>query len=377
MREKIEVFKAGKHRAMDGREYEFSEADVAAIAAAYDPALAPAPHVLGHPKADAPAWGWAKGLIAEGGTLFAESEQVDEDFAAGVEAGRYRNRSASFYAPNDARNPKPGSWYLRHIGWLGAQAPAVKGLAPAFSEEHTEAVDFAAAEAWSVKALFRGLRDFMIEKFSLEEADRVLPSWTVDNIEPMEAPAAFAEGEATEPGAAGESTTAAADEPAPPLGEPGPDIIDPAAARAAELDAREADLAKRERDLATREQADREAAFAEDRAEDATFLDGLVAEGRLPPIHRDRVAGIFARLGGDSSVSFSEPNADPRAELRDLLSGLGVSINFGESAAGDGFNPHGSEAAPEIARRIRETIAAAKARGETLSASQAAALIGR
>jgi len=50
MKSTIQVFKAGKHRAIDNREYAFSEADVAGIAAAYDPALHAAPYVLGHPR---------------------------------------------------------------------------------------------------------------------------------------------------------------------------------------------------------------------------------------------------------------------------------------------------------------------------------------
>ncbi len=45
-----------------------------------------------------------------------------------VKAGRFKSRSASFYHPDNPNNPKPGVYYLRHVGFLGAQPPAVKGL---------------------------------------------------------------------------------------------------------------------------------------------------------------------------------------------------------------------------------------------------------
>lgn len=359
MLETIQAFKAGKHRAIDGRTYEFSEADVAAIAASYDPALQAAPIVLGHPKTNDPAWGWVKGLAVEGGKLVATTERVDPAFAEGVDAGRYRYVSAAFYSPQDVANPKPGAWYLRHVGYLGAVAPAVKGLEPAFSSDASEFVAFGAADGFWVKDLFRGFRDFIIEKFSLEEADRILPSYAIDNIERDEQPAAFAEGGADDAG--GDGSVAAATPAEPVIGDAGAD----------DLAQREADLQVREADVAAREAAFAEHGRAEARAEDATFLDGLVTEGRLPPAQRDRVAAIFARLGGDETVAFAEADADPRAELRELLGGLGVSIAFAEVAAPNGFD--GQLDATELARRAGDLVSAAHAAGESLSYADAVA----
>ncbi|MFN3523928.1 MAG: hypothetical protein ACK4YQ_16905 [Phenylobacterium sp.] len=377
MLESVQAFKAGKHRAIDGRVYEFSEADVAAIAASYDPALQAAPVVLGHPKTNDPAWAWVKGLKVEGGVLVADLERVAPAFAEAVDDGRYRYRSAAFYAPGDPSNPKPGAWYLRHVGYLGATPPAVKGLETAFSGEAESFVAFGVADGFWVKDLLRGVRDFFIEKFSLEDADRVLPSWAIDNIEreQSEPAAAFAEGDA-DPAPAGADTDAA---------DVGADTT-PAAAAADAVSGGAADdqLAEREAALQAREAsvAQREAAFAESarqdaRTEDAAYLDGLVAAGRLPPVHRDRVAAIFARLGGDQTVAFSEPDADPRAELRELLDGLGVSIAFAEVSGSDGFDATSAAAAPQIAEQIQAIRSEAAGRGETLSYSQAAARIGR
>jgi hypothetical protein len=50
--------------------------------------------------------------------------------------------SASFFSPGQEGNPEPSAYYLKHVGFLGAMAPAVKGLAPLnFSER--EALCFA------------------------------------------------------------------------------------------------------------------------------------------------------------------------------------------------------------------------------------------
>ena len=130
----IQIFKPGRHTAMSGAVLEFSAADLAASAAAYDPAKHEAPIVVGHPTLDAPAYGWIKGLAYADSALDAQPDQVDAAFAEMVAAGRFKKISASFYAPDAPGNPVPGVYYLRHVGFLGAAAPAVKGLrAPSFA----------------------------------------------------------------------------------------------------------------------------------------------------------------------------------------------------------------------------------------------------
>lgn len=88
------------------------------------------PLVIGHPAVDGPAWGWASRLAAGKDGLFASPSQLDPAFAKLVRAGRFKKVSASFYAPDNPNNFVPGVYYLRHVGFLGAQPPAVKGLAP-------------------------------------------------------------------------------------------------------------------------------------------------------------------------------------------------------------------------------------------------------
>lgn len=131
----LHIFKPGRHTAMNGQALAFSEADLAATCAAYDPAKHEAPLVVGHPAHDIPAYGWVKALAFNEGGIDATPAQVNSDFADMVAAGAFKKISAAFYAPDAPQNPVPGVYYLRHVGFLGAQPPAVKGLrSPAFAD---------------------------------------------------------------------------------------------------------------------------------------------------------------------------------------------------------------------------------------------------
>ena len=141
---RLHLFRQGCHVAMSGEAACFSAADLAACARAYDPARYPAPLVLGHPDSNGPAYGSVVALEADDGDLFAEVEPSPalRDL---VKAGRFKYLSASFWRPRTPGNPAPGSLSLRHVGFLGAHPPAVKGLAPvAFAES---LIDFAGCDA--------------------------------------------------------------------------------------------------------------------------------------------------------------------------------------------------------------------------------------
>lgn len=124
----IPIFQAGTHTAMSGDKRAFSDADLAATATAYDPALFDAPAVIGHPEHNGPAWGWVESLAIKGGLLMAKLRDLDASFVEMVRTKRFKKVSASFYLPDSPANPKPGVFYLRHIGFLGAAAPALKSL---------------------------------------------------------------------------------------------------------------------------------------------------------------------------------------------------------------------------------------------------------
>jgi hypothetical protein len=127
----IEILRAGTFTSQEGVKVTFSDADLDAIVANYDPDLEIAPLVIGHPKTDHPAYGWVGGLgLSEGGVVLAQPTDVEPSFAEAVRAKRYRKISVSVWPANHPRNPKPSAPYLKHVGFLGAVAPAVGGLKP-------------------------------------------------------------------------------------------------------------------------------------------------------------------------------------------------------------------------------------------------------
>lgn len=141
---RIEIMRPGNFTAMQGQQVAFTEDALRLAATAYDAQKAPAPVVIGHPAIEAPAYGWVKGMDFADGTLGAYVAELEPAFAEAVKAGRYRKVSASFFQPSAPSNPRPGVLYLRHVGFLGAAAPAVPGLKPvSFAAEDAEFMDFA------------------------------------------------------------------------------------------------------------------------------------------------------------------------------------------------------------------------------------------
>jgi len=145
-RKPITIMRTGTFTSVEGTQVSFGASDLAAIAASYDAASDPAPLVVGHPQLDAPAYGWAAGLKVEGDRLVADADKIEPAFAEAVNAGRYPKISSSFYPPDHPANPKPGAWYLKHIGFLGGAAPAVKGLGTVHFSEASDSAPLATFE---------------------------------------------------------------------------------------------------------------------------------------------------------------------------------------------------------------------------------------
>lgn len=149
---RVEIMRPGRFTPSTGNEVEFREDTLRLIATSYDAAKSPAPVVVGHPKTNEPAFGWVKGLDFAEGTLGAYIADLEPSFAEAVKAKRYQKVSASFFRPDAPANPRPGVFYLRHVGFLGAAAPAVPGLKPvSFAADDEGALDFSHdAEAFGV-----------------------------------------------------------------------------------------------------------------------------------------------------------------------------------------------------------------------------------
>lgn len=323
----LQIFKSGTHVAEDGRMLTFSDADVQQIADSYDPALHEAPIVVGHPKTDLPAYGWGKALSAQKGVLFAEPHQVDTEFADMVNAGRFKKISASVFMPDSPGNPTPGKYYLRHIGFLGAQPPAVKGLKSAAFADGEDAACFAMpldSLGWSLTDLFQRLRDWIIDREGTEAADKVIPQSQIRWI-----------GDATrsEDKAAQLSLSYAAHSDAHTT----PESEMSEATKAAQFAEREQALSQQASTLDAREKA-LAAREATARREDvAAFAEGLVTDGKLLPRNKAPVIELLLALpAGAQPLNFADGDTQvtkPAEQvLRELLDGMPKVVDFAEKS---------------------------------------------
>jgi hypothetical protein len=125
----MEIFRAGDYsKAGKGV---ITAADLSRVVRNYDPAFHEAPETLGHRSDDQPAYGWIDALALDGDTLLAREKQVDPKFAEARQAGKFKKRSAGFYC--DENGQVTG---LRHVAWLGAGVPEVKGLQDIAFNDH-------------------------------------------------------------------------------------------------------------------------------------------------------------------------------------------------------------------------------------------------
>ena len=319
----IQIFRAGKHTASSGASLSFSESDLKACAEAYDPAKHEAPIVVGHPRHDAPAYGWVKSLAFADG-LDAEPCQVDPAFAEMWAAGRFKKISASFYSPDSPQNPVPGVYYLRHVGCLGAQPPAVKGLrSPEFKEAEEGVIEFADWDDVQNAGLWRRLRDWLIGEKGLDVADSIIPDYTVSNLE-----------------------RSAQQEDDPQATVASPQFIEPKTL-GDEMSAEEkAQLAAVLAENETLKRANAQFAETQAAAKKATlhtanvaFAESLVTAGKLLPVNKDQTVALMDNLAAqESAVEFGEGEAKksltPLAIYKTQLEALPKIVEYKEVVAG-------------------------------------------
>jgi len=123
----VEVFRAGVQTDSSGNTRKWTTSDLKKIVNNYNAQKHEAPVVVGHPRDNTPAFGWVEALKTDGKILFARFKELVPEFIDAVKRGMYKKRSISLYP----------DLTLRHIGFLGAVPPAVKGLADIkFSENN-------------------------------------------------------------------------------------------------------------------------------------------------------------------------------------------------------------------------------------------------
>ncbi len=311
----FEILKAGTFTDSAGRSHTFSETDLDAIVSGYDPAQHEAPIVIGHPKSNAPAYGWIERLKRVGDTLLAAPKALVPEFVEMVNQGLFKKRSVSLFPDRT----------LRHVGFLGAAPPAVKGLSDvtfaqvdetialeqdgqaAFAEETPPAAageksprDFSDWRVPSIGRILTNLREWLIEKFGSETADKIVSSYDLDELKqwiPETAPAAVA------------MSAAAA-----------PEIPVDAATQAENL----------------RLKAELEKERARTRRTDAaSFCEELTREGRLIPAVRADCLDLMEVLHGIGEFEFAEGGkASPLERFQALLRKFPKAVALEEIARG-------------------------------------------
>jgi hypothetical protein len=278
----IEIFKPGSFTAMNGQTYKFTSDQVRELAETYNPEFADAPFVVGHPKLTSPRFGHAAKLfVNDAGVLCAEGADVVPEFAEAVNAKHYPKVSASIYLPDAPGNPTPGKHYLRHIGFLGGTAPAVKGLKSVeFAGTEEGIADFAYEDRIVVRIL-RRLRDWLVTKEGAETAQEVISDYDLDYL----AESAVREEIKDEQAHPGFSS------PNPPQEEE----LNIAEQQKA-LASREAALNARAAELAAREAALKKGGHAD-------FAESLIQEGKLLPGQKSSVVEILSQLDAANQVA--------------------------------------------------------------------------
>lgn len=328
----LAIFRTGKHTDSAGQVQAWTEADLDAIVANYNPSQYQAPIVLGHPTSDDPAWGWIAALKRVGDTLYAQCEQIVPEFADMVRKGLYSNRSV-------ALDYTDKGWWLRHLGFLGAVPPAVKGLNAAAALSRPEpliTVEYHGRFPSEVLGrLLQNIREWLIGTADQETADRVLPAMDVDFLripepEIIEVPALMPEQERI-----------------PLMAEPTTMTVTPEQLREQMDAAVKAALAAQRTELevsfAAREQ-EREARVAQLEADrrrerNATLVEGLVKNGKLTPAQRSLgvVEFLCALETRSVSVQFADSQGKaqeqaPAAWFAAFLQALPTQVHFGEAA---------------------------------------------
>lgn len=321
----LQTITAGLHTATNGDVHDVTESDLRASAAAYDPAKHEAPLVVGHPQHDSPAYGWAKSISVVNGGMEVEPIQVDPQFADMVNRGAFKKISMSFYAKDSPHNPVPGVLYPRHIGFLGAMPPAVKGLrAPSFAEGEKGVVDFSEYDDVQNAGLWRRLREWLIGEKGQDIADQVIPSWTVQQLEQA------AQDEVRE--AQQEESNQAGNLPA--FSEEGATMTPEEKAR---LEALEAENTKLKAERLSFAEAEKKRTADARHTANLAFAEGLVKEGKLLPVQKDvLIASLDFMENQDTVVNFGEGTAQKPlvAAMKGMFTAMPKLVEFGELAGG-------------------------------------------
>lgn len=185
-KKKIPFLKPGTFTAQNGKVLKVDEADLDVIVEATKKRSYQnnqLPIVIGHPKTDDPAFGWVDkaDIVREGDVLYAVADESNlvPEFVEWVKKKLYKTISPAIRSDLS----------IKHIGFLGAKAPAITGLpALEFNANEEEYVcEFAEYElsSWyfrTIARIFRKLKNEKIEKDGLEKAEAIISEYELEEL---------------------------------------------------------------------------------------------------------------------------------------------------------------------------------------------------
>jgi hypothetical protein len=339
----IPVLKVGHFTGGNGVEIDFDTARLDRIASKYNAELCETPLVIGHPKTDDPAFGWVEKFKRVGNVLMALPTKLVAEFAEAVNNGRYQYVSCKV-RPDDT---------IGHIGFLGAVAPAVKGLGIvtlSAAGDDGVSVELSQADLWAEKSLFRRMltfvqnfRDQVVAEKGVEAGDKLISNdeigyfqADIDNLEqdtPTNTVTSLSEETIMDPkehkrlmDEAVASATLAANARIAELSESLTKVTGERDQVTTNFTALQASVAKKDLDART--------------AEFSESCDAAIKAGKLPAGEKAATMVIMESLFQAGSVELSEADGkksqmSPLEHLKKLLSLAKPSVEFTEHATQD------------------------------------------
>ena len=345
----IAIFKSGKQTDSAGNEHD-GDAVIDTAIAKFNAEEHEPPVVIGHPKTNAPAFGWVEGLKRDGDLLLAKIKDAAPEFVEMVERGLFKKRSAAFYPDGS----------LRHVGFLGAASPAVKGLPDIQfkDEENVVIFEFSQQDDSKFAAISRILgrfRDWVIEKEDAETADKIIDSFDLEFIKKPSEKEVGDDPLFSQPTESEE-------------GMPDATFTQKQLDEAKEQAAKEArDTAKKEFEEENKEEKDRlaklEANFEEKKKKDhkayiSSFVEQGVKAGKiLPAWEKSGLSEFMESLDNEAEIEFADGEGKTKKatqfeQFKGLMDVFPQSVNFNEISAGDG--PEAGASLDKLAKEFAE-----------------------
>lgn len=288
-----EIFTTGTHKDSKGNERTWTKSDLEKIKYNFENKNPDFPICCGHPQSNSPAYGWVDELKIEDDAqkvshLYASYKDVQPEFKEAYNKGLFKTRSLSL-----TQDLIP-----RHIAFLGAQAPAIKGL---------EKFCFEACDNEIIIEFEAENSPYMINQPNPSAGADEISGSNKDNANEYKLNAKL-------PAVVGKENPAPPLEPELNTNKKGQDMP--------ENEELKQQLAQKDDEIAALKKQVEDSKQAALTKEFQDFCDNAISEGHLLPAQREAVLNIlFATT--DNNINFADRETKSATEVfKDFISGL-------------------------------------------------------